>query len=153
MIAHGYLDQIKEMEVTWSHSRPGVSNDNAFSESQFKTQKSQPDYPDRYDSLAHARDWCEDYFDWYNFKHHHSGLAGFAPEQVFTSRYKKAAIDKQQALDARYALNPESFVNCRPMGAMPPLSVAINPIVQSDDASIIDDRVNFPTLTAAGYVK
>ena len=105
MIAHGYLDQMKEMDVTCSHSRPRVSNDNAFSESQFKTQKYQPDYPGRFDSVVHARGWCEDYFDWYNFKHHHSGLAGFTPEQVFTGRYQKVAIDKQQALDARYALN------------------------------------------------
>jgi putative transposase len=63
------------------------------------------------------------------------------------------AIDNQQALDDRYALNPERFVKGRPMAAMPPLSVAINPIVQSEDGRIIDDRVNFPTLTAAGYVK
>jgi len=59
------------------------------------------------------------------------GLAGFTPEQVSNGRYQKG----------------------RPMVAMPPLSVAINPIVQSEDGSIIDDRVNFPTLTAAGYVK
>ena len=153
IIAHGYLDQMKEMDVTCSHSRPRVSNDNAFSESQFKIQKYQPDYPGRFDGVAHARGWCEDYFYWYNFKHHHSGLAGFTPEQVFTGRYQKVAIDKQQALDDRYALNPERFVKGRPMVAMPPLSVAINPIVHSEDGSIIDDRVNFPTLTAAGYVK
>ncbi len=153
MIAHGYLDQMKEMDVTCSHSRPRVSNDNAFSESQFKTQKYQPDYPGRFDSVAHARGWCEDYFDWYNFKHHHSGLAGFTPEQVFTGRYREVAIDKQQALDERYALNRERFVKGRPMVAMPPLSVAINPIIQNEDGGIIEDRVNFPTMTAAGYVK
>ena len=153
MTAHGYLDQMKEMDVTCSHSRPRVSNDNAFSESQFKTQKYQPDYPGRFDSMAHARGWCEDYFDWYNFKHHHSGLAGFTPEQVFTGRYREVAIDKQKAMDERYALNPERFVMGRPMVAMPPLSVAINPIVQNEDGGIVDDRVNFPTLSAAGYVK
>jgi putative transposase len=153
MTAHGYLDQMKEMDVTCSHSRPRVSNDNAFSESQFKTQKYQPDYPGRFDSVAHARDWCEDYFDWYNFKHHHSGLAGFTPEQVFTGRYREVAVDKQKAMDERYALNPERFVMGRPMVAMPPLSVAINPIVQNEEGSVVDDRVNFPTLSAAGYVK
>ena len=153
MIAHGYLDMMKEMDVTCSHSRPRVSNDNAFSESQFKTQKYQPDYPGRFNSVAHARAWCEDYFDWYNFKHHHSGLAGFTPEQVFTGRYQKLVINKQQALDERYALNPERFVKGRPMVSMPPLSVAINPITETADGSIVDDRVNFPTLTAAGYVK
>ena len=153
MIAHGYLELMQSLDVTCSHSRPRVSNDNAFSESQFKTQKYQPDYPGRFDHPAHARNWCEDYFDWYNFKHHHSGLAGFTPEQVFTGRYLDVAINKQQALDACYARNPERFVKGPPTVAMPPASVAINPIVPGEDGVIIDDRVNFPTLTAAGYVK
>ncbi|MBV1878743.1 MAG: integrase core domain-containing protein [Pseudomonadales bacterium] len=73
---------MRELDVTCSHSRPRVSNDNPFSESQFKTQKYQPDYPGRFNGLSHARNWCEDYFDWYNFEHHHSGLAGYTPEQI-----------------------------------------------------------------------
>lgn len=153
MIAHGYLDLMKALNITCSHSRPRVSNDNAFSESQFKTQKYQPDYPGRFNSIAHARHWCEEYFDWYNFKHHHSGLAGFTPEQVFTGRYHEVAKLKQQALDARYARNPERFVRGRPRVAMPPESVAINPILPNEEGIIVDDRVNFPTLSAAGYRK
>ncbi len=153
MIAHGYLDLMRSLDVTCSHSRPRVSNDNAFSESQFKTQKYQPDYPGRFDHPAHARSWCEDYFNWYNFKHHHSGLAGFTPEQVFTGRYREVARDKQLALDERYARNRERFVKGPPTVPMPPTSVAINPIKPDEDGVIIDDRVNFPTLTAAGYVK
>ncbi len=87
------------------------------------------------------------------YQHHHSGLAGFTPEQVFTGRYKAVAIVKQNTLDERYALNPEHFVKGRPIVAMPPLSVAINPIVPNEDGSIIDARVNLPTLRAAGYTK
>jgi putative transposase len=153
MIAHGYLDLMKELSITCSHSRPRVSNDNAFSESQFKTQKYQPDYPGRFNSVTHSREWCEEYFDWYNFKHHHSGLAGFTPEQVFTGRYRDVAKLKQQALDARYARNPERFVHGCPTVAMPPESVAINPILPNEEGIIVDDRVNFPTLAAAGYQK
>lgn len=153
MIAHGYLDLMRELDVTCSHSRPRVSNDNAFSESQFKTQKYQPDYPGRFDSMAHARRWCEDYFSWYNFKHHHSGLAGFTPIQVFTGSYHDVAEQKQRALDERYQQNPERFVRGRPTVGLPPQSVAINPIEFSDDGTTGSDRVNFPTLTAAGYVK
>ena len=153
MIAHGYLDLMKELSITCSHSRPRVSNDNAFSESQFKTQKYQPDYPGRFNSVNHARQWCEEYVDWYNFKHHHSGLAGFTPEQVFTGRYREVAKLKQLALDASYALNPERFVQGRPTITMPPASVAINPILPNEEGTIDDDRVNFPTLTAAGYQK
>lgn len=153
MIAHGYLDLMRTLDVTCSHSRPRVSNDNAFSESQFKTQKYQPDYPGRFEHPAHARRWCEDYFDWYNFKHHHSGLAGFTPEQVFTGRYHEVAKDKQRALDKRYQKNPERFVMGRPLVTMPPTTVAINPITLNDENDILTDRVNFPTLAAAGYVK
>lgn len=153
MIAHGYLELMRELDVTCSHSRPRVSNDNAFSESQFKTQKYQADYPGRFDSAAHARRWCEDYFQWYNVEHHHSGLAGFTPEQVFTGRYAEVAEQKQRALDARYEQNPERFVRGRPTVKRPPSSVAINPIVLDGEINAGADRVNFPTLTAAGYVK
>lgn len=151
MIAHGYLDMMKELNITCSHSRPRVSNDNAFSESQFKTQKYQPDYPGRFESVAHARRWCEAYFDWYNFKHHHSGLAGFTPEQVFTGRYLEVAQLKQRALNTSYERNRERFVHGRPKVAMPPESVSINPVATDDKGNTVDDRVNFPTLTAAGY--
>ena len=153
MIAHGYLESMKELDVTCSHSRPRVSNDNPFSESQFKTQKYQPDYPGRFDSVVHTRRWCEDYFRWYNFEHHHSGLSGFTPEQVFTGRYKAIAAQKQRALDARYEQNPERFVKAPPTVKLPPEFVAINPISAEEGGELLTDRVNFPTLTAAGYVR
>jgi len=153
MIAHGYLDQMRELDVTCSHSRPRVSNDNPFSESQFKTQKHQPDYPGRFSDVSHARHWSEDYFDWYNFEHHHSGLAGYTPEQVFTGRYQEIAKLKQQVLDERYELTPERFVRGRPAVPMPPKSVAINPVTDTDEVTEDSDRVNFPTLSAAGHVK
>lgn len=153
MIAHGYLESMKELDVTCSHSRPRVSNDNPFSESQFKTQKYQPDYPGRFDSLAHARRWCEDYFSWYNVEHHHSGLSGFTPEQVFTGRYKAVAEQKQRVLDARYEQTPERFVKGSPTVQLPPVFVAINPVNAEDSGEVLADHVNFPTLTAAGYVR
>ena len=153
MIAYGYLDLMRDLDVTCSHSRPRVSNDNPFSESQFKTQKYQPDYPGRFNDVGHARRWCEGYFDWYNFEHHHSGLAGFTTDQVFTGCYHEVARQKQQTLDGRYESHPERFVRGRPTVAMPPETVAINPVVESGEHSMIEERVNFPTLTAAGYVK
>jgi len=152
MIAHGYLENMMELDVTCSHSRPRVSNDNPFSESQFKTQKYQPDYPGRFDTVAHARRWCEAYFHWYNFEHHHSGLSGFTPEQVFTGHYKAVAEQKQRVLDARYEQNPERFVRGRPTVKLPPDFVAINPIRVDEEGDALADHVNFPTLTAAGHV-
>lgn len=150
MIAHTYLDLMSELGITASHSRPRVSNDNAFSESAFKTQKYQPDYPGRFADIAHANRWCAEYFPWYNHEHHHAGLAGFTPEQVHTGRFRQIGERKQHALDAHYARHPERFVRGRPNIAMPPTSVSINPILETDEAQAPAGAVNFPTLTAAG---
>jgi putative transposase len=146
MIAHRYIDLLSEMDITLSHSRPRVSNDNAFSEAQFKTQKSQPDYPDRFQDASHGREWCDDYFAWYNFDHHHSGLAGFTPEQVFTGRYREVAETRQQALDNAYARHPERFVAGPPRVAMPPEKVVINPVTPEELEQGASAEVNFPTL-------
>jgi putative transposase len=146
MIADRYIDLMSEMGVVLSHSRPRVSNDNAFSEAQFKTQKYQPDYPGRFDHGAHARTWCESYFDWYNFDHHHAGLAGYTPEQVFTGRYREVAKAKQLALDARFTQHPERFVAGPPTVELPPARVVINPVTPEQIAAGATDQVNFPTL-------
>jgi putative transposase len=147
MTATGYLEALRDRKVTCSHSRPRVSNDNAFSESQFKTAKYQPDYPRRFRNGEHARAWCSDYFAWYNTAHHHSGLGGFTPEQVFTGTFRDVAMEKQRALDAIYGRHPERFVKGRPLVELPPSTVAINP-VPLELVGTIDDRVNFPTLPA-----
>ncbi|WP_099049976.1 integrase core domain-containing protein [Thioalkalivibrio halophilus] len=77
-------------------SRRRTSNDNAFSEGQFKTIKYQPDYPGRFESASQARLWCEEYFGWYNFHHHHSGLGGYTPEQIFTARFDAIRAQRQR---------------------------------------------------------
>lgn len=149
MIAHRYIDLLSDMGIVLSHSRPRVSNDNAFSEAQFKTQKYQPDYPKVFENLAHTRTWCEHYFAWYNQEHHHSGLAGYTPEQVFTERYRQVAEDKQRALDAYYRRAPERFVHGQPIVAMPPQRVVINPVTAEELANGVGEQVNFPTLPRA----
>ena len=149
MTAHAYLDLMAELGATCSHSRPRVSNDNPFSEAQFKTQKQQPDYPGRLQSTAHARAWCAEYFAWYNHEHHHSGLAGFTPEQVFTGRYQAVAAAKQTALDAHYVRRPERFVHGPPMAPLPPTEVLINPVSDDERQAGATQEVNFPTLPAA----
>lgn len=62
-----------DLGVVRSHSRPKVSNDNPYSESQFKTLKYSGDFPEFFNSLAHAREWCEGFFSYYNHEHRHSG--------------------------------------------------------------------------------
>lgn len=151
MTANGFLGAMRALDITCSHSRPRVSNDNAFSESAFKTLKYQPDYPGKFTGPTHARQWCEEYYEWANNEHHHSGLNGYTPAQVFTGSYRQVAQAKQAALDERYALNPERFVKGRPQVKMPPIEVAINPISAEDIADGVIDAVNFPTLHAAGY--
>lgn len=149
MTAHSYLDLMADLGATCSHSRPRVSNDNPFSESQFKTLKQQPDYPGRFQGIDHARAWCGEYFQWYNHAHHHSGLAGYTPEQVFTGRYREIAGAKQAGLDAQYARHPERFVKGPPRAPMPPAEVSINPVSDELRAAGVSDAVNFPTLPGA----
>lgn len=149
MIAHGYLDLLGELGATASHSRPRVSNDNAFSESQFKTLKYQPDYPRRFDHFDHAQRWCRDYFDWYNHQHHHSALAGFTPEQVFDERYQALAVEQQAVMNAAYQRHPERFVAGCPRIQLPPQIVTINPLYREDGSIETEIGVNFPTLPAA----
>ena len=151
MTANGFLGAMRALDITCSHSRPRVSNDNPVSESGFKTLKYQPDYPGKFNGTEHARQYCSDYYHWANVEHHHSGLNGYTPAQVFTGSYKQIAQTKQDSLDTRYLLNPERFVRGRPMVKMPPTEVAINPISEEDIAEGIVDTVNFPTLHAAGY--
>ncbi len=133
MRSDGLAQLLGSLGVTRSFSRPHVSDDNAFSESQFKTLKYQPDYPDRFSSLAHARAWCQEFFAWYNDVHHHSGLALFTPADVFYGRVDDVAARRQLALDAAHAAHPERFPNGPPVVRRPPSSVAINPL------SIVDD--------------
>lgn len=108
MIAKSFLDLMADFGVVCSHSRPRVSSDNPYSESQFKTLKHQPDYPGRFDSPGHARLWASDYFAWYNHEHHHSGLNGFTPAQVYTGEFTGIAKNRQAAL-TRYYEKPMSY--------------------------------------------
>ena len=112
-----------------SFSRPRVSNDNPYSEAQFKTLKYQPDYPGRFGTALHARAWLADFFAWHNDEHHHSSLALFTPAEVFDGRVAVVAATRQVALDAAYHAHPERFPNGPPRVRLPPEVVDINPVV------------------------
>ncbi len=116
-----------DLGVTKSHSRPHVSNDNPFSESQFKTMKYRPDFPDRFGCIDDGRGFCHPFFDWYNTEHRHSGLGLHTPASV---HYGLAAgIREQRAtvLAAAYADHPERFIRAMPQPPALPTSVWINP--------------------------
>jgi transposase InsO family protein len=118
--------------VARSFSRPHVSDDNAFSEAQFKTLKYQPDYPGAFASMAHARAWCQEFFGWFNEHHQHSGIALFTPAEVFYGRVEEVAARRQAALDGAYAAHPARFPNGPPVARRPPEAVHINPLPIED---------------------
>jgi len=125
-------DLFADLGVARSFSRPHVSDDNAFSEAQFKTLKYQPDYPGSFASPPHGRAWCQQFFDWFNNDHQHGGLALFTPADVFYCRVEQVAARRQAALDAAYAQHPERFPNGPPLVRRPPSQVCINPVVLDD---------------------
>lgn len=117
--------------VSRSFSRPHVSDDNPFSEAQFKTLKYQPDYPGRFGSELEARAYLQDFFGWHNDEHHHAGLELFTPADVFHGRVETVAERRQAALDAAFLAHPERFPNGAPLVRRPSAEVHINPITST----------------------
>ncbi len=127
MKSKGVAQLLSDLGVTKTHSRPQVSNDNPYSESQFKTMKYRPQYPDRFGSIQDSRAFAVDFFYWYNEEHRHSGIALYTPSDVHYGRIEQIQKDRQAALDAAYLLHPNRFVRKAPTAAMPPEAVWINP--------------------------
>jgi len=123
---------LADLGVTKSHSRPSVSNDNPFSESQFKTLKYRPEFPDRFGCLQDARAFCGPFFGWYNTDHHHCGIGFYTPADVHYGRVVLLRARRQAALDAAYERHPERFVRHRPQASYPPIAVWINPPKDKD---------------------
>lgn len=113
--------------VARSHSRPHVSDDNPYSESQFKTLKYRHDFPDRFGSIEHARAFLGPFFTWYNTQHRHVGIGLLTPEMVYRGRGEQVRAERQVVLDAAYAVHPERFVRKRPEPPRLPEKVWINP--------------------------
>ena len=120
---------LADLGVTKSHSRPHVSNDNPFSESQFKTLKYRPEFPDRFGSLEHGRSCCGDLLHWYNTEHHHVGLGLFTPHDVHYGRAAAKHAQRARVLAEAFAKHPERFPNGVPRPKALPTAVWINPPV------------------------
>ena len=118
---------LADLGVTKTHSRPHTSNDNPYSEAQFKTLKYRPDYPQRFGCQQDARGWAQDFFAWYNYEHHHVGLGLLTPADVHYGRAQTVIQQRQQVLQAAYQKNPERFVNGPPKHQPLPDAVWINP--------------------------
>lgn len=132
MTAIGFNDLLVSLGVEPSRSRPRVSNDNPYSESQFKTLKYQPEYPRRFQDAEHARTFLRRFVPWYNQEHHHTGLSGFTPAEIYQGRHRELAVQRQRVLDAAHRRNPQRWINAPPRMPMPPEVVAINPVQPVD---------------------
>jgi putative transposase len=123
---------LADLGATKSHSRPQVSNDNPFSEAQFKTLKYRPEFPERFGSLEDARLFCVEFFDWYNNHHYHSGLALLTPATVHYGETEAVLAQRRAILAGAYAAHPDRFVRRPPQPPQPPAAVWINPPKTSD---------------------
>jgi putative transposase len=117
---------LAELGVTKSHSRPHVSNDNPYSESQFRTMKYRPTFPDRFGSYQDAHAFCGRFFRWYNDEHRHSGIGFHTPADVHYGRAELVRAQRADVLSAAYAEHPERFVRKPPEPPALPAVVWIN---------------------------
>lgn len=118
---------LSDLGVIKTHSRPHVSNDNPYSEAQFKTLKYRPEFPQRFGSIEDARGVCGRLLRWYNGEHYHAGIALMTPAAVHYGRADAIIAHRQAALDAAYEAHPERFVNRPPRHPQLPSAVWINP--------------------------
>ena len=119
-----------DLDVAKSHSRPYTSDDNPFSESQFKTMKYRPDFPERFGSLEDARAHCQAFFDWYNNQHRHSGIGYMTPHSVHYGQAQALLATRQATLDAAFSATPNRFKGIRPCQKPLPTAVWINPPIE-----------------------
>jgi putative transposase len=117
---------LADLGVTKTHSRPYTSTDNPYSEAQFKTLKYRPGFPQRFDSLEHARACCREFFDWYNHQHRHSGIGLMTPATVHHRRAEKLHADRARVLATAYQATPERFVRRAPTPPPVPAAAWIN---------------------------
>ena len=116
-----------DLDVAKTHSRPHVSDDNPYSEAQFKTLKYRPDFPERFGSIEDARAHCQEFFRWYNAVHRHSGIALMTPEAVHYGRAVALTQRRAVTLDAAFAANPNRFKSLAPKPPELPTAAWINP--------------------------
>jgi putative transposase len=152
MIAKSVALLLADLGVTKTHGRPHVSNDNPYSESQFKTLKYSPEFPDRFGSLPDARSFLLDFFHWYNTAHHHSGLGLLTPFDVHHGLAETRLAERAAALRKAFAATPERFVRGVPTPPPLPQAVWINKprTMDQHDSAPMDrepgERVARPTV-------
>ena len=120
---------LSDLGVTQSHSRPYVSDDNPFSEAQFKTLKYRPDFPERFGSIQDAKAFCRDFFHWYNNVHYHSGLNWLTPAMVHSGQTGPVLERRQQRCWMHKTMN---VLNCLPKSAQAKAKQALHAIWKAE---------------------
>ena len=145
MRAKTTAELLVDLGVAASFSRPRVSNDNPFSEAQFKTLKYRPDFPERFASIDHARAHARAFFAWYNDEHRHSGIGFMTPAMVHFGRSRAIDEQRRRVLHAAFAAHPERFKGRRPIPPALPEVVGIN-LPQPQPTETTHDLTTTPTL-------
>jgi putative transposase len=117
---------LADLGVTKTHNRPYTSTDNPYSEAQFKTLKYRPGFPQRFDSIEHARGFCREFFDYYNHHHRHCEIGLMTPAALHHGRAKALHDDRSRVLAAAYTATPERFVRRPPTPPALPTAAWIN---------------------------
>jgi putative transposase len=127
MKSQGVAVLLASLGITKTHSRPHVSDDNPYSEAQFKTIKYFPGFPERFGGYKDALSFCHGFFSYYNHEHRHSGIGLMTPYAVHHGLAPKITAARQETLLAAYARNPERFVRTPPRPPVLPEAAWINP--------------------------
>ena len=127
---------LADLSITKTHSRPYTSNDNPYSESQFRTMKYRPEFPDRFGCIQDARAFCQPFFAWYNDHHRHSGIGMLTPAMVHFGQAPAIREKRQTVLDAAYLAHPDRFVRRPPTPLPLPKEVWINKPQSSDENTL-----------------
>ena len=127
MKSKAVAELLADLGITKTHSRPHVSNDNPYSESQFKTLKYCPSFPERFGSIQDSRSFCRDFFPWYNEEHRHSGIGLMTPESVHYGFATRLHDCRRTVLRDAFDKNPNRFKGKMPHPPELPKAAWINP--------------------------
>jgi putative transposase len=128
---------LADLGITKSHSRPYISNDNPYSEAQFKTMKYRPDFPERFGCVEDSRCFCQDFFSWYNTMHYHSGIGYMTPEDVHYGRAEQIIKEREKVLKIAFEKYSKRFKGKVPKPMAVPKAVWINKPSSNETDSVI----------------
>jgi putative transposase len=147
MKSHTLAQLLADLGVTKTHSRPHVPDDNPFSESQFKTMKYRPEFPNRCGSMEDGLAFARPFFHWYNNEHHHSALGFLTPAQVHHGLGDDVLAHRREVLERAFHEHPERFPGGLPRPTTPPREVWINPPATTTEEEQPSSQVTIKTLT------